>query len=222
MVTPTFQLWQPIPLDILKKKRPRHYQKITLDLGIARTNELFWCVGDFIGVETITGSCTIRINEVGRDTINLQKVKKTYTPFYRFYMTNTAQAGKTLTLYIGGDAAFEIDVVGKTGIVDSEGSDIDPIESADTPAIYNVTMPSADTEYTQALPSNCLKFLIHTRDGTAIRLAFVTGKVATPTAPYFTVPTNESYFEDHIKPSSLTLYFACASAGKVVEIIAWS
>ncbi len=219
---PPFQLWQPIPLETLKKKRPRHYQKITFDLAIARTNELFWCVGDFIGVETITGSCTIKINEVKRDTINLQKVKKVYTPFYRFYMTNSAQAGKTLTLYIGGDAAFEIEVAGKMGIIDSAGTDIDPLSSADTPAIYNVTMTLADTEYSQALPSNCKKFLIHTRDGTAFRLAFVTGKVATPTAPYFTVPSANSYNEDLIQPSTLTLYFGCAEAGKVIEIIAWT
>lgn len=217
MVTPV-----PIPLDILKKRRPRHYQKLTFDLAIARTNERFWCVGDFIGVETITGSCTVRLNEVSRDAINLQKARKIYTPFYRFYMTNSAQAGKTLTLYIGGEASFEIDIAGKVGLIDSAGSDIDPLSAADTPAIYNVTMTSADTEYSQALPSNCKKFLIHTRDGTAFRLAFVTGKVAAPTAPYFTVPANQSYNEDLIQPSAQTLYFGCASAGKIIEIIAWS
>ncbi|MBS7622809.1 hypothetical protein KEJ39_03935 [Candidatus Bathyarchaeota archaeon] len=88
--------------------------------------------------------------------------------------------------------------------------------------IYNVTMTNADTEYSQALPSNCKKFLIHTRDGTSFRLAFVTGKVATPTEPYFTIPASQSYYEDFIEPSSLTLYFACGTAGKTVEIIAWS
>ena len=94
--------------------------------------------------------------------------------------------------------------------------------TATTPVIYNVTMANADTEYSQALPDSTKKFLIHTRDGTAFRLAFETGKVATPTAPYFTIPTGASYNEDLIQPSSLTLYFGCASAGKIVEIIAWS
>ncbi len=96
------------------------------------------------------------------------------------------------------------------------------VNRATTPPIYNVTMTNADTEYPQALPANTKKFLIHTRDGTAFRLAFVTGKVAGPTAPYFTIPTDVPYWEDFIEPSSLTLYFACGSAGKVVEIICWS
>jgi len=83
-------------------------------------------------------------------------------------------------------------------------------------------MTNLDTEYNQALPSNCKKYLLHCRDGTSFRLAFVTGKVATPTEPYFTVPANGQYWEDHLEtPSGRTLYFACASAGKVIEIIAW-
>ena len=94
--------------------------------------------------------------------------------------------------------------------------------TATTPAIYNVTMTLADTEYSQALPANTKKFLIHTRDGTAFRLAFVTGKVATPTAPYFTILANDSYYEDLIQPTTLTLYFGCASAGKIIELIVWS
>jgi len=95
------------------------------------------------------------------------------------------------------------------------------VEYSQTPVIYNVTMTSANTEYSQALPANTKKFLVHTRDGTAFRLAFVTGKVAAPTEPYFTID-GVPYWEDHINPALLTLYFACASAGKVVEIIAWS
>jgi len=91
-----------------------------------------------------------------------------------------------------------------------------------TPTIYNVTMTTADYEYSQALPTNCKKFLIHTRDGTAFRLAFEPGKVAGPTAPYLSVPANTTYYEDGILSPALTLYFACASTGKIIEIIAWT
>ena len=96
------------------------------------------------------------------------------------------------------------------------------VKAGTTPVIYNVTMTNANTEYSQALPSNTKKFSIASQDGTAFRIAFVTGKVATPTAPYKTVQANTEYYEDMINPSSLTLFFACGSAGKVVEIIAWS
>jgi len=83
-------------------------------------------------------------------------------------------------------------------------------------------MTNLDTEYSQALPTNTKRFVVRTRDGTSFRLAFVTGKVATPTAPYFTVPSNTSYQEDNIFLASQTVYFACDVAGKIIEIIAWT
>jgi len=89
------------------------------------------------------------------------------------------------------------------------------------PVIYNVTMTIANTEYSQALPANSKKFLIHCQDGTAFRLAYVTGKVAIPTAPYLSVKASSSYNEDHIKATP-TIYVACAQAAKVVEIVSWS
>lgn len=88
--------------------------------------------------------------------------------------------------------------------------------------IYNVTMTLANTEYSQVLPANTKKFMIHTRDGTEFRLAFETGRVAVPTEPYFTVPDFEAYWEDLINPAALTLYFGCADTLKVIEIICWS
>lgn len=93
---------------------------------------------------------------------------------------------------------------------------------ATTPAIYNVTMTNADTEYSQALPASCKKFLIHTRAGEAFRLAFATGKVATPTEPYFSITPSDAYSEDLVLGAAVTLYFATDDAGAVAEIIAWS
>ena len=92
---------------------------------------------------------------------------------------------------------------------------------ATTPVIYNVTMTNADTEYSQALPANTKRFTIQARDGTSFRLAFETGKVAIPTEPYLSIGANSAYYEDGIKAMP-TLYFGCASAGKVAEIVAWS
>jgi len=121
------------------------------------------------------------------------------------------------------EALKKLFVTDKNGhiIVDSIGT-WPGISPATTPAIYNVTMTSADTEYSQALPSNCLGFMVQTQDGTAFRLAYVTGKVATPTAPYLTVAASSVYYETAIKLATGTLYFACASSGKIVEIVAWS
>lgn len=96
------------------------------------------------------------------------------------------------------------------------------IERSSTPEISNVTMTNADTEYEHTFETGCRKFLLHTRDGTVFRLAFVTGKVATPTEPYFTVPANQSYYEDFVDLAEGTkIYLGCAEAGKIVEILEW-
>lgn len=94
---------------------------------------------------------------------------------------------------------------------------------AGKPSIANIEMPSANTEYSHMLPKGCKKFLLHSRDGTAFRLAFEQGKVATSTPPYFTIKANTAYSEDNLDIREDTwFYFACASTGKVVEIIQWS
>ena len=95
------------------------------------------------------------------------------------------------------------------------------------PTIYNVTMTLADTEYSQQLNQYTKKFLIHTRDESVFRLAFETGHVAAPAAPYLTVLANTRYYEDHIDVYVAiadwdgTLYFASSAAGKVIEIVEW-
>lgn len=95
------------------------------------------------------------------------------------------------------------------------------------PVIVNDTMTDADTEYDTVLPENCKDFLIHTRDESSFRLAFETGRVATPVEPYFTVPSGKSVTKEELFNSTqagelLTLYYASSSAGKVIEIIYWT
>lgn len=90
---------------------------------------------------------------------------------------------------------------------------------ATTPTIYNTTMTTASTEYSQALPSNCQKFLIKCRGNYDIKLAFTSTESGTT---YLTIPAGMAYSEDLIRPSTQTLYFQCATAAQVAEIIAWS
>ncbi len=94
---------------------------------------------------------------------------------------------------------------------------------AQTPTILNVTMTTQDTEYSIELPEGVKKLQVASADGTAFRIAFETGKVASPTAPYFRIPTDtmldvkDIYFED-----VRTLYVACGSGSKVAQVIAWA
>jgi len=91
--------------------------------------------------------------------------------------------------------------------------------SAATPALYNVTMTLANTEYSQALPANCQKFTIKCRTNYDVKLAFT---AAASGVTYLTIPRGMAYSEDLIRPATLTLYFQCPTAAQVAEIIAWS
>lgn len=100
-----------------------------------------------------------------------------------------------------------------------------PSVALNLPDIYNVTMTNADTEYSQILPAQTKKLSLMVIDGDSTknyRLAFVTGKVATPTAPYLKAPCNFPYSVDNIKIASGTVYFACSEAGKVMSIECWT
>ena len=98
-----------------------------------------------------------------------------------------------------------------------------PVE-ARTPTVYNVTLTSANTEYSQAMSASCRGFEFQCRTENDIRFAFVTGKVATPTAPYMTLKAGDYYYswplDQGASPS--TLYLASATAGLVVEIVTWT
>jgi hypothetical protein len=94
-----------------------------------------------------------------------------------------------------------------------------------TPAIYNVELTTADTEYSQALPAGTKKFSVSVQsgDGTGtFRFAFATGKVATPTAPYGIRKDDAEYYEDGVNLTGATLYLAHSAGSVTAQIIAWS
>lgn len=89
--------------------------------------------------------------------------------------------------------------------------------------IYNVTCTSANTEYSQALPPNVRSLAIQPRTAVDVRVAFVTGKVATPTAPYLTLKSGQPLTLGDLQlADDATVYVGTASAGTVVEIVAGS
>ena len=93
--------------------------------------------------------------------------------------------------------------------------------AAATVTEYNITLTNAGQEYSQALPANCRKVIFRCRTNVEIRYAWVTGKVAGPTAPYQTLKAGADYGLDGIK-SSGTLYWASAVGGPVIEMEVWS
>ena len=89
--------------------------------------------------------------------------------------------------------------------------------SAQFPLIVNLTLASADTEYSTTL-TGAKKFTIQCRTNYAVRFAYVTGKVAAPTAPYITIKAGSVFWEDDISVDK-TLYFASSESGVVIEIL---
>jgi len=85
----------------------RAYTKVTLDLSTARTDEPYEMVGDFIIVQKLTGECEVKLNEKTNDPVDLTVFSTIKSPFDRFFITNTAQAGKECILMVGRAAAFE-------------------------------------------------------------------------------------------------------------------
>ena len=88
--------------------------------------------------------------------------------------------------------------------------------------VANVNIPGADAEVSWALPKNCIWFTLQVRDGTVIRIAVESGHVASSEPPYYTLQADNSWDEQRLKVDTrhgLPLYFACGTAGKVVEVI---
>ena len=90
------------------------------------------------------------------------------------------------------------------------------------PFVYNKTLTVADTEYSQALPSSTREVRFRCRTLYDVRFAWVTGKVATPTAPYLTLLSGMEYASDDNDITAKSLYLASDEAGVVVEIEVWT
>lgn len=95
---------------MIKQRKGRedaqHYMVKTISLASARTNEKLAVHGDTIYVLSIDGSVTIRLNSPQSDELDLRELGEIKSPFTCFYMTNTAQTGKSVKLAIGGEASF--------------------------------------------------------------------------------------------------------------------
>ena len=90
------------------------------------------------------------------------------------------------------------------------------------PTLYNLTITTANTEYSQALPAGCNAMEVRLRDSTAFRVAWVTGKVATPTAPYLTIPAGHAYYVSNLDTRRAhTIYIAAPAGTKMAEVEVW-
>lgn len=98
------------------------------------------------------------------------------------------------------------------------GGQIDLIGSV-TPVVSVVSMPLAATEYSFVLPQDCRQFLVKTRSGAVLQVAYASGQSGTT---YMTVPRHCFYAESDIKlTSTVTLYFQSPLASQELEVLTW-
>lgn len=136
---------------------------------------------------------------------------------------NTAdKAAYDIRLIDNGDGTYsEQVVVGSSALPTGAATAVKQQPPVTTPTIYNLTLVAADTEYSQALNDNTREFRFRCRTLFDVRFAFEADKVATPTAPYLTLPGGSDYWSDNDNLTSTTLYFATDEAGVVIEIEEW-
>lgn len=97
------------------------------------------------------------------------------------------------------------------------------IAQATTVNEQTVTLTSANTEYSLAFPANTKRFSFNNKGGNDTRYAFATGKVAGSVEAFGVLPGGMTEFEDGLNLSTtLTVYFASASAGDKVYVRWWT
>lgn len=156
-------------LELLRKSLdPDFYTKKYLDLSVARTNEEFVVTGTFLYVLEATAGAEIdiRFNRANNEAITLQHKFKINTPFERVYITNAAQAGKTITIvFAPSSELFDIILPAEISSITSIGSIADPV------TIINGALPTGATAVNKSVYNSAA--IIHTV--TAGKTLYLTG-----------------------------------------------
>lgn len=118
-----------------------------------------------------------------------------------------------------------IDVYGTDGATDKQlktdtDGRLEVIEMyPNTPQIFNISVPLAGTEVSQALPLGTRKFLLRSRNEAArIQLGFGVGDSSTN---YIQINRGSNYSSPQIEGDAVTLYFQTSQPSTTVELLAW-
>jgi hypothetical protein len=214
-------------LEALKSGYVQLFTPYTIDLSTARTKEEFLEEGDTILIQRLDGIASIYPSSRNHPEIQLQFTRKINTPFDKFYLTNTAQTGKTLQILIGRDAGFLASGLEVVGLVDLNGSDIAPAKDFTTgnPYVEEKTITTAgtaeDVDINTALGRNAhhgfVKALSTNTDEMKVKFS---SDASTYTANYLSdLQKNQSFDLDGMDID--TLRIDSAVSGEGVLIVVW-
>lgn len=86
--------------------------------------------------------------------------------------------------------------------------------------VYNLSMPLANTEYSQVLNNSTKKLSIKVRDNLAkLKLSIVSGGTL---IEWVTIPQGCNWSNDNLDLSSTTIYLSSNNASVVAEIEEWT
>lgn len=124
--------------QVLESGQVQPYEVREYKLDTARSDDPVVIDGDFIIAHTNgdMAGCSVRLNKEDNSLIPLDRFNPVRTRFYQLFLTTTAQAGKTLTLFYGREAAADTQP-GTTTITTRQG--------------FTVIETDKDTHFTGAL-----------------------------------------------------------------------
>ena len=110
------------------------YTRIEIALDVARSDEELMINGDMIAIATCSGAASttyFKLNHRHSRPIRPNEILELEAPngFNRIYMSNAAEAGKVLIMYVSG-ALWLRPAGGKVGIRDVTGTDITPVNDS--------------------------------------------------------------------------------------------
>lgn len=91
--------------------------------------------------------------------------------------------------------------------------------TAQAATIYNLSMPSAATEYSQALSNATKKIMIRMRVKAEAKIAFVSGQSGTL---YITIKPGCVFYEENLNLEGVTIYLQSSAALQTAEILEWT
>ena len=87
------------------------------------------------------------------------------------------------------------------------------------PTITNVTLGSAGTEQSIALPANSKRLYLKTPEDAKLQFTYSAGQSGTS---YITIPMGCNYTEQNIDRPSTTVYLQSNKTGTIVQVLSWT
>lgn len=88
------------------------------------------------------------------------------------------------------------------------------------PTIVNLTLTSADTEYSQLIPTGTKKFSVQCRTDKGLKFSYIEGESGTV---FHSIPEGATYTEFGVNTGpGVKIYLQSETANVVVEIIFWA